>query len=133
MTEHKYAQVLRWIADGKYRNVQCKTGGMEKFAFIGNVLNGMGLTNLLIGELPEGYEFRLAPHTVKVGDVEIEAPIAEFSKDAWYFEPDGSAYQVSSFTSGWIHLAVESRMLFSSKEAAEAAHAAWVKLMRGDA
>lgn len=128
MTEHKYAQVLRWIADGK--QVQCKADWNDHFSQITDVLNENGLIALLNGTL-DGFEFRLAPRTVKVGDVEIEAPITDFSEDAWYFAPDGSAHHVSSWNSEWTHIAFEMRMLFSSKEAAEAAHAAWVKLMRG--
>lgn len=64
--EHKYAQVLRWIADGQ--KVQFKT-----------------VTNLWADEQPEatlmriaggisGHQYRIAPRTVTVNGVECVAP-----------------------------------------------------------
>lgn len=127
MTEHKYAQVLRWIADGKKVQWNGWDGAWH-------TLTEKEILKALGGDDPAPpHDFRLAPRTVKVGDVEIEAPLTELNGEAWYFEPDGSVYDTSGVTRVWVDIAMNSGMLFSTKEAAEAAHAAWVKLMRGDA
>lgn len=131
MTEHKYAQVLRWIADGK--KVQCKAHWNEHFSQITDVLNENGLIALLNGTLADEFEFRLAPSTVKVGDVEIEAPLSECEEGATVFVlwTDGSVGSIDSYKTEVGIAMLESGRIFRTREAAEAAHAAWVKLMRG--
>lgn len=131
MTEHKYAQVLRWIADGK--KVQCKAHWNEHFSQITDVLNENGLSELLNGTLSDCFEFRVAPRTVKVGDVEIEAPLSECQEGETVFVmlADGSVETMEFSKTQYGVAALEACRLFRTPEAAEAAHAAWVKLMRG--
>lgn len=132
MTEHKYAQVLRWIADGK--KVQCKAHWNEHFSQITDVLNENGLIALLNGTLADGFEFRLAPRTVKVGDVEIEAALqnAGAGDRVYACDDGGRAYPITAELGNAHHeTLLEAGKLFATPEAAEAAHAAWVKLMRG--
>lgn len=73
MSEHKYAQVLRWIADGK-EVMGTLDGAVGEYPFpkmfatsaLFDVLNGV-----------DGYTFRLKPRTVMIGDIECEAPVLE--------------------------------------------------------
>lgn len=69
MAEHKYAQVLRWIADGK--NIEARVGvGYWSRAKHSDVLNFISK-----GAAAEPDDFRLAPRTITINGREIEAPI----------------------------------------------------------
>lgn len=128
MTEHKYAQVLRWIADGKKVQFRANTG-----TFVDECIERT-LHRISVGL--DGHEYRIAPRTVKVGDVEIEAPLdsAAHGSTAYFCDDFGAAHEIVLMLGSMHHAALlQSGRLFSSAEAAEAAHAAWVKLMRGDA
>lgn len=127
--EHKYAQVLRWIADGKKIKIRYVSGETS----IAN--NQSLLQSIAMCGLADGVEFRLAPRTVKVGDSVIEAPLGECEdgRITW-FRPAGPGPAMPMPFSGTSHndsCLLENGRLFASKEAAEAAHAAWVKLMTG--
>lgn len=61
--EHKYAQVLRWLADGE--KIQVNVNGWTTLSEEGV------LRNILIGT---HNEFRLAPRTIRVNGVEVPAP-----------------------------------------------------------
>ena len=68
-TEHKYAQVLRWIADGK--KVEGRTAGtMNEWCDVTD-WNDTALSATVRGEWD--YEFRLKPRTIKVNGREIVA------------------------------------------------------------
>lgn len=132
MTEHKYAQVLRWIADGKEVQTKFLDGSWVDVKCFAD----KKLASMLRNEFHASDEFRLAPRTVKVGDVEIEPPLSECQEGEKVFVRlvDGEVaaldfYKASSYCVGML----EAGRLFRTPEAAEAAHAAWVKLMRGDA
>lgn len=132
MTEHKYAQVLRWIADGK--RVQGKSIDSSEWVDVKEW--GAYKFQLAFQDGEGGYQFRLVPRTVKVGDVEIEAPLdsAAHGSTAYFCDDFGAAHEIGVMLGSMHHAALlQSGRLFSSAEAAEAAHAAWVKLMRGDA
>lgn len=123
---HRYAEALRWIADGK--DVQIRWGSkpdwleMSKRNEIVNdeVLRGAG-----------EYEFRLKPRTVKIGSREIEAPVlgpVEGQTLWWYDsgadEPIASEPSASEAAKGeW----------FASASAATAAYDAFLALLRGEA
>lgn len=126
-TEHKYAHVLRWIADGKA--VQIRWGKdprwmpLEQRNEIVNdeILRGVG-----------DYEFRIKPRTVKIGSREVEAPVLEPAEgqELWYWnykyeEPRQS--RVPSMNKA--HAGV----YFASPEACRAAHQALTELLTGSA
>ena len=68
-TEHKYAQVLRWIADGK--KVEGRTAGtMNEWCDVTD-WNDTALSATVRGEWD--YEFRLKPRTITVNGREIVA------------------------------------------------------------
>lgn len=123
--EHKYAQVLRWIADGKKIQWQSSDGTWcdecHKEA-LGSILDE--------GYVPSRY--RLAPRTVKVGDVEIEAPAMDLEEDGtdyFWVTADGVVYGVLDKSAVFVGDLRKRGRLFSTREAAKAANDAWVKLM----
>lgn len=129
MTEHKYAYAMRWIADGKRVDgksidasewVNVKEWGAYKF-------------QLAFQDGEDGYEFRLAPRTVKVGDVELEAPRSECQEgeEVFVLRSDGSVISVDFYKTENCVALLEAGRIFHTRQAAEAAHAEWVKLMRG--
>lgn len=83
MKEHKYAQVLRWIADGKTVQWQDSNG----------VLHDQD-PNQALKEIayrdwhPDRY--RLAPDTITINGIEIEAPFAPApGQECWAFNMQG--------------------------------------------
>ena len=126
MAEHKYAQVLRWIADGKA--VQCKAhrGEWVELEEAGRALHSIGLGTSIP---PEGY--RLKPRTVKIGSREVEAPVLEpeVGQTLWYWDNyhegprDGKPSKEKASNGEW----------FASSDAARAAYAAYTALLRGEA
>ena len=76
--EHKYAQVLRWLADGE--KIQVNVNGWTTLSEEGV------LRNILIGT---HNEFRLAPSTIRVNGVEVPAPEREpLEFNTEFFLPD---------------------------------------------
>lgn len=126
--EHKYAQVLRWIADGK--KVQAYSEPLNAWIGVSDV-DGC-LVAIGANASARINHFRLAPRTVKVGDVELEAALSWCitGDEVWYTSMDGKSYkmifQETSLTD--MKMRRDCR-LFATREAAEAANAAWVKLM----
>lgn len=129
--EHKYAQVLRWIADGK--KVQVLSEGVlgdSAWKPIAEVMSP-DCWKEVIDEVDE-YEFRLAPRTVKVGDVEIESSIRDaiHGQSVYWVNQFGEAVSFKYLVMDSLHENLMNQgKLFAAKEAAEAAHDAWVKLM----
>lgn len=127
---HRYAEALRWIADGK--DVQVRWGlkpdwlEMSKRNEIVNdeVLRGVG-----------GYEFRLKPRTVKIGSREIEAPVMEPVEGQRVYWTAASGTENSAvFQSGeCMEDRAQAGRLFASEDAARAAHEAISALLRGEA
>ena len=126
MAEHKYAQVLRWIADGKA--VQCKAhrGGWVELEEAGRALQSIGLGTSIPPE-----DYRLKPRTVKIGSREVEAPVLEpeDGQRLWWWDNyhdgpcDGKPSKDEASNGEW----------FASAEAARGAYSAYTALLRGDA
>lgn len=76
--EHKYAQVLRWLADGE--KIQADVNGWT-------TLNEISVLRLILTGTHN--KFRLAPHTICVNGVEVPAPekVAP-EKGSTYYIPD---------------------------------------------
>lgn len=128
MTEHKYAQVLRWIADGK------KVQWLDESGIWYDQDSWDSLEEIAFEKYPN-YRYRLAPRTVKVGDVEIEAALNHLDDNQLYWRLNalGVAQGRMNLNPEMGVIDLRDHLCFATKEAAEAAHAAWVKLMRGDA
>lgn len=79
-TEHKYAQVLRWIADGK--KVEGRTAGsMNEWCDV-FYWNDTALSATVRGAWD--YEFRLKPRTITVNGREIVAGESEVPKGGYF-------------------------------------------------
>lgn len=89
--EHPHAQVLRWIADGE--TVQLRNAGHE-FDVWTDMGSGhsdlMGCLAVSHGSF-NGFEFRIKPKTITVGDREIEAPV--MSGPGYYITDHGDAFR----------------------------------------
>lgn len=123
--EHKYAQVLRWIADGEH--VQVWNPLERKWI----ELNAEIISNAAL--LTGSYEFRIKPRTIMIGDVECEAPITS-AKDGdvvYVLRLDGSDdnMYVFSLCNEALVMFLKSGFLYSSSEAATKAVKALVKLL----
>lgn len=82
-TEHKYAQALRWIADGEKVQARYKDKRFGSFpsdfdsAYVGRMLEG-----------DDGWEFSLKPRTITVNGREVPEPVREpLSIGSKYFVP----------------------------------------------
>lgn len=76
MAEHKYAQVLRWIADGTAFQLRLPNSeyASEWEAFDMDSFTDSALADLLKQDLPVDWEFRIKPRTVMCNGVEVPAP-----------------------------------------------------------
>ena len=116
-TEHKYAQVLRWIADGK--KVEGRTAGtMNEWCDVTD-WNDTALSATVRGEWD--YEFRLKPRTITVNGREIVEPERKaLEDDQAYWVPSiareelqsqanwaGDAFDLRCLERGLVHLTKE--------------------------
>lgn len=125
-TEHKYAQVLRWIADGEQVQWQSSNGQWLDESAEG-VLQEILSDKFIVDR------YRIKPKTIMIGDVECEAPLMspEIDKELWVFsveEMDAClTYHDPYFSKS--RNAADSGLFFASKEACLAAHNAITKLL----
>ena len=68
--EHKYAQALRWLADGERVEVQW---GTDPYWYSLKDRNEVVNDEIMRGYAD--YRFRIKPKTIPIGDREIEAPV----------------------------------------------------------
>ena len=133
MAEHLHAQVLRWVAQGLSREIECRCEGWPDSQnwqpLLGNTSEHLG--TLIKEEWDYRYEFRLKPRTVKIGIREVEAPVLEpeVGQTLWYWDNyhdgpcDGKPSKEEASNGEW----------FASSDAARAAYAAYTALLRGEA
>lgn len=132
MAEHKYAQVLRWIADGK--DVQARMLKAEYANFPGD-FSMTSSESVLLGE--SGWEFRIKPRTIMIGDVECEAPVVLTSAEEvldlpcphYFFTMNGEVFSAEDRTEFAVLTISRNGFLYASKEAAIAARDATKKLL----
>lgn len=127
MAEHKYAQVLRWIADGKNIDARIDTDswGRAKHSDILNFISK--------GAAAEPDDFRLTPRTIKINGREIEAPLSTATQGQTVYVSDapGRIHSIQ-FDSGDVHgCALAHGRLFATSVAAHAAYEAITSLLIG--
>lgn len=127
-TEHKYAQVLRWIADGK--TVQIRWGVDLRWVALEN------RNEIVNDEILRGagdYEFRLKPRTVKIGSREVEVPVLEpvEGQKLWYWNTQEGCASSVTYGAAFSASAKEGEF-FSSEDAASCAYSAFTALLRGE-
>lgn len=131
--EHKYAQVLRWIADGELNRVELMAPYDQTWRKLTKVLSNDGLAEVLLGKEMRGYAFRLAPRTITINGREIVAPLTVVPKlgtPYYVFSSTGVAELVWNDTHYDI-LRLMNGYAFASPGAAQAAHAVISSLMTG--
>lgn len=128
---HRYAEALRWIADGK--DAQIRWGSKLDWLYMSEsseIVNDEVLRGVA------GYEFRLKPHTVKIGSREVGAPVMEPAEgQTLWFTNSFGVVQRSMFEgeSGVKAKRASGGRYFASEAAAIAAHEAISALLRGEA
>jgi len=123
MAEHNYAQVLRWIADGKSIQFKTCTGAWA------DEHHEHTLTRCANG--CTGFEYRIKPRTMWINGREIEAPLATAPEsDSMYWVPGAFGVDYSRWNDGALDAkALAEGRVFSSKKAAQAAFDAITSLL----
>lgn len=134
MAEHKYAQVLRWLADGQ--SVEACVKPSYGWLDFPSDFNEGALAKVLGGyEMIEPYQFRLKPRTVMIGSREVEAPVLEPGdrQKVWCWDSDFNKPEEQYVDSDVAKPQFKLGLCFASEEACQAAHDAIHALLRGDA
>jgi hypothetical protein len=122
--EHKYAQAFRWMADGEDVQISWgRAGGWLSMRECNEYVNDQ----IMRGD--DGYEFRIKPKTIRIGDREIEAPVR--SGPGYFITEAGFELQFfadSRDTAGYADVQKRGRV-FASIEAARAAQEAITALL----
>lgn len=121
--EHKYAQALRWMADGEIVQIKWeRSGGWLPMNARNEYVNDQVLRGL------DGYEFRIKPKTIPIGDREIEAPV--MSGPGYYITDSGQVFRW--FDEPGLNPQIDLQKLgrvFATEEAARAAQEAITALL----
>lgn len=130
MTEHKCAQVLRWVASG------------ERIEHQGACKSHQTVLKLVASGYFSPEEFRLAPKTIKIGALKVEAPVLEpeegqqvYFHSAWNPRDEVSVGSIRFNPKGnprAVEMLRAKGLLFASAKACEEAHAAFSALLRGE-
>lgn len=123
---HRYAEMLGWLQAGQQILGKWRGGAEGHFPVS---FNFREVAYAVDGA--EGWEFRLKPRTVKIGNREVEAPVMEpeAGQALWYWDNyhdgpcNGKPSKDEASNGEW----------FASSEAARAAYAAYTALLRGEA
>lgn len=137
MTEHLHAQVLRWIAQGLSKEIECRCESWPDSQnwqpLLGNTSEHLG--TLIKEEWDCRYEFRLKPRTVKIGSREVEAPVLEPDEGqrAWFTNSRGKPQWSDFDPESLLHRErAAGGRYYASEAAAVAAHEAVSALLRGE-
>lgn len=117
MAEHEYAQVLRWIADGK--EVQFSHPDVHGWLDL-TQLSQPALSSFFAGE--NGWEFRLKPRTITIAGRQIEEPVdAEYAlknrSTCYVVLSDGGVRLASTLPEFVIRLAAQTGFVFAREDA----------------
>lgn len=124
--EHKYAQVLRWIADGEIVQWQAGNGSWELQCHA-ETLDEISSQRYGVGR------YRIAPKTIKIGNREVEAPIVNphEGQRVWRWAATLGDADSFVFTADKTAMdnAAKAGMFFETEAAARAAHEAITALV----
>ena len=136
MAEHIHAQVLRWIAQGLSKEIECRCEAWPDSknwrSLLGNTSEHLG--TLIKEEWDDRYEFRLKPRTVKIGSREVEAPVLEPGdlRAVWCWDTDYNEPKEYRSGEGIAFEQYKFGLCFASREACQSAHDAIHALLRGE-
>lgn len=129
MAGHKYAQALRWIAEGKDLEIRWGVSPTwMKLGERGEIVNDEIMRG--IGE----YEFRLKPAKIRIGEQTIEAPLQSraHGSEAYACSAAGAVNHITCNINIEEHTAaLTNGRLFATPEAAKAAYDAITALLTG--
>lgn len=126
MAEHKYAQLLRWIAEGKKLQWKASAGDWmsqsheETLGEIASDMYGPG-------------RYRLEPRTITINGREIEAPVQvdEVEESSWFIGDRGAVLPSEAYAKSYLCELAEIGRVFRSRDSAQAASDAITSLLLG--
>ena len=137
MAEHIHARVLRWIAEGRSSEVECRCKAWPESQdwqpLLSNTSEHLG--TLIKEEWDDRYEFRLKPRTVKIGSREVEAPVGDLEnrETVWCWDSDYCHPCEQLAARSVARDQLKFGLCFATHEACRAAHDAIHALLRGEA
>lgn len=126
MAENKYAQVLRWIADGDSVQFQKGDGDWEQQDW------RLTLEEIVASEYaPERY--RVEPRMLTIAGRDIESPLTliAHNQEVWMCDATGSAVSIRYVSMPHFDSLRDSGRLFATQSAAIAAYLAVTDLLTG--
>ena len=126
MAENKYAQVLRWIADGE--NVQFQDGiGAWHHQSWEETIAEISVSKY------EPERYRIEPRTMTIAGREIEAPLTAIAihQEVWMCDGEGNPVSIRYASMPAFESLRDSGRLFATQSAAKAAYLAVTDLLTG--
>lgn len=121
--EHKYAQALRWLADGERVEIQWGTNPCWY-----SLKDRNEVVNDEIMRGYADYRFRIKPKTIRIGDREIEAPV--MSGPGYYLTLHGDVFRWFNEPGLNPQIDMQKRgLVFATEDAARAAQEAITALL----
>ena len=126
MAENKYAQVLRWIADGESVQWQAEDGEWVSHHWVDTLLE-------IAGDEYEPERYRIEPRTMTIAGREIEAPLTAIAvhQEVWMCDGEGNPVSIRYASMPAFESLRDSGRLFATQSAAKAAYLAVTDLLTG--
>lgn len=126
MAENKYAQVLRWIADGLSVQFQDAFGGWHH-------QNWETTLSEIAASQYEPERYRIEPRTMTIAGREIEAPLTAIAihQEVWMCDGEGNPVSIRYASMPAFESLRDSGRLFATQSAAKAAYLAVTDLLTG--
>lgn len=127
---HRYSEMLGWLQAGQQILGKWQGGAEGHFPVS---FSSREVAYAVDGA--EGWEFRLKPRTVKIGDREVEAPVLDPGRleKVWCWDSDLSQPVEQHADERVAAPQFKYGLCFASREACQAAHDAIHALLRGEA
>lgn len=126
MAENKYAQVLRWIADGESVQWHAEDGEWVSHHWADTLLE-------IAGDEYEPERYRIEPRTMTIAGREIEAPLTAIAvhQEVWMCDGEGNPVSIRYASMPAFESLKDSGRLFATQSAAKAAYLAVTDLLTG--
>lgn len=126
MEENKYAQVLRWIANGESVQRQASSGEWWHQSWE-DTLEEIAASHY------EPEHYRIEPRTMTISGLEVEAPLVSIAihQEVWMCDGEGNAVSIRYASMPAFESLRDSGRLFATQSAAKAAYDAITALLTG--